>query len=406
MNLLRRRWGVLVTVSVLSLALAACSPPATEPALTTGSTAESGSDDSSSESSSGEGSGSPTPVPTDADSDLDPTTESSGESVSAPVFTAVAPAPRLPVTCAQLMASLPGLTGGTASPMYEGYFLEAVVLQAGFLRCQMSSEVASVPVSIQIMVGVEIPETMVQGRVDAAAAAGHHTNLGADLSYSDCGKVAREWKCSSGIYANGYFAEISISRNAPATSASDAATIQFMESLATRIASWGSPAPAWQAPAEALRWETDCETDVARTDSAIAAAAPFPIGTPSSGFVDEFTLSAVANERAGLTYCTWGVNPHPSLTVAILPGASWMFAQPGALTGSPHTFPGALATLSVSPVKNSAARGYSAGTLWLVIDDSSVMVSVASAYDMPSIPTAQLTSVPTDVAEALISDLR
>lgn len=398
----RRRLVVLASIPMLVVGLAACAPSSGSQSTTGSSSTDSGGD-----STPGSTSDSPSDAPSESAPEPGVDEGSPSEPYVEPVFTAVAPTPRLPVDCEQLFSSLDGLNGGTGYIYYAGSAREAVFDQAGFLHCGINSELAGTLVRIEIMVGVEIPRSVAQARVDEAASAGHHTAIGGELSYSDCGKVGQSLTCWSAVYANGYFAEYSISRySAGIPAVNTAAALDLTEALGARIASWGTPPPAWRAPANAVRWASDCETDVASTDASLVDAVPFPVGSPigAGSEFTEFALDDIADERVGYTSCQWAQDPNPVVSVVIVPGASWMFAQPGALTGTPYRFSGALAAYTIEPVRNNAAIGASQGTLQLVVDDSLVIVSVASAYDMPSIPTDQLTTIPVDIAEAIIAE--
>jgi hypothetical protein len=398
----RRRLAALTLVSVLTVMLAACSV-----AAESSDTSEAGSEDSSETSSPSAESDSPTDSPTDTADEPGASAVSDSEPYVEPVFTAVAPSPRVPVTCTQLFTSLAGLSGGSGSPMYEGTPFDAIRAQAGSLHCEISTNLERIPAHIEVLVGVDIPRSHVQSRVDDAVAAGHHTGFGGELSYSNCGKIGAWNPCYSGVYATGYFAEVRISPSGSTNAGLDTASLQFAQSLATRLASWGPAPVAWRAPTEALRWSTGCEAEADRVAAAVADVVPFPIGSATEMSSDwyEFSLFEIADQRSGVTRCQWGVDRNPTVTVMIVPGASWMFAQPGALTGTPYRLSDALAALTVIPVKNGAAVGYSDGTAQVVAHDSLVVVSVTSAYDMPSIPTSQLTTLPVDIAKAIIAEL-
>lgn len=395
MHTARRRLSTLAIIPVLVIGLAACATP-------TGSQSSTGSSSTDSESAPtpGSTSESPTDGPTDSAAGSEPDSGSGASPDGEPVFTAVAPAPRLPVTCAQFLASMPGMTGATVSRTVNGTAQQAALDQVGFIDCELYGSLAGVPVTIRTVVGVEIPRSVVTPRVEAAAAAGQPTDLGGQLSYSDCGFVGSALDCWSGVYANGYFAEINFSRQSWASSAAfDAATLTITSTLAARVAAWGAPPAAWKAPSSALRWATDCESRVASTDSAIVDAIPSSVSSPRDAMPDSgFALSTIGLDRAGFTFCEWPGSL--GVTVVIVPGASWRFAQPGALGGTPYPYPGALATFDVLPYWS----GYATSSLLLVVDDSLVVVNVGAEYDHPTIPVTQVRSITLDIAQAVIDE--
>jgi hypothetical protein len=277
---------------------------------------------------------------------------------------------------------------------------EAALAQVGFIDCELHGTLGTKPVTIRTVVGVEIPRSTVTARVNAALAAGHPTGLGAELSYSDCGHVDDALECWSGVYANGYYAEISFRRNAwTNTAAFDAATLTVTSSLASRVASWGSPPPAWKAPSDALRWATECGTDVANTDSAIVAAIPSPVSSPRDGMPnDGFALTNIGLDRAGFTYCEWAGDL--GVSILVVPGASWYFAQPGVLEGPLYPYPDALATFYVS----SLWQGYATSALHLVVDDSFVLIGVGADGGTAPIPLSDVPSVVFDIADAVVDE--
>ena len=380
-------------VAIATLALAACAGPSG------GSSTSGGVDSGSSQPGFTDGETS-APMPTDTPADgLPGDGGTSGESVDdAPVFTATTPTPRLPVTCAQFFAGLSGVSGASVQTTIVGTVREAALAQVGFIDCELSAQLSTTPVIVRAIVGVDIPRSVVQQRVDAAAAAGHETALGGQLSYSDCSAVTSSTSCSAGVFANGYFAELSIRKvsTAAATFPSDAR--RLVSALAGRVASWGAPGAAWQPPSGLLRWATDCATDVAATDAAVVAAIPFSGATPrAAASGDGFVLNAIVDQRVGLTWCEWGRGP--SVLVYIVPGASWKFGAPGGLPGNPIPYPDALATFDIYP---SAAQS----TLMIVIDDSLLLVQVIADADEQQPTIEELNTVPFEVAEAILAQLR
>ncbi len=394
MTLFRRRWSAVAVSSVLLLGVAACSAPQPDAVITTeSSSAAEGADQPTNSTSD-----SPTNPPTETGSAAEEGVEghSAAEDFAPPVFTAVAPTPRLPVNCSQLFSSLQGVSDAYVRSTTVGAARDAALAQAGFIDCELSGQLSGTPVTIRVVVGVDILRSVVQRRVDDALAAGNDTGLGAELSYSNCGSVDPSSPCWGGVYANGYLAEISIVRTGAATEAFGAAALQFTSSLGSRVTTWGPPPAAWKAPRDALRWASDCASDVASTDTAIVAAIPFSVESPRAvASNDGFELNTIADERVGVTWCEWG--SCPSVLVYIVPGASWKFGQPGELTGTPYNFPGALATFDVQ-------EQYSFGKLTLVVDDSLVVAMVNSDYYQSKASAEQLRSIPVDVAEAIVAE--
>lgn len=388
----RRYWPVVAASVVLVLGVVACSSPQTDSLGVTGS---SSSGDLAEQSGSG-ASDSPTDAASENLAEDGASGDPGAEEFAAPVFTAVAPTPRLPVNCSQLFASLRGVSGAAVQPTIVGTARDAALAQAGFIDCELYGELSGTPVTIRAVVGADIPRSVAQRRVDAAAAAGHDTRLGAELSYSNCDSATPPSPCWGGVFANGYFAEVRIERTGTTAAGFGAAALQFTSSLASRVATWGPPPSAWKAPRDALRWASDCATDVASTDSPIVAAIPFSVGSPRAAASNAgFELNTIVDERVGLTWCEWGSGP--SVLIYIVPGASWKFGQPGELYGSPYSFPGALATLDVQ-------SAYSTGTITLVIDDSLVIATVTSEIGQPKASPEQLSSIPIDVAEAIVAE--
>lgn len=328
----------LTTVSLLVLSLAACAPePAPVPSE-------------------------PSPTPTATETTATPTL----------------PGSRIPATCEQVFADVAGFTGGPATRIGREYLsLVAAVDQSGFDFCRVSGALGGTPVEITAVLGVDIESATVQAALDWALSYGVQTDIGGELSWTQCRAADSPSYCATEVFVSGYLAQFTTIIEGSISSDFDASLRALTTDLGNRMATWPEPVPAWQIPEGALEWAYDCETDVALTDGAVRAAMPFesaPATTFGSG--DGYPLLYDAQQRQNQTLCAWeSTGGDYSLAyVQILPGSAWLLEQGSTLPGDPITYPGALAASAIDDSANSTM------TVWVAIDGSIISVDLYSSY--------------------------
>ncbi|MBX9472745.1 hypothetical protein [Microcella sp.] len=340
MSSLQRVVTALPTVALVVLALAACAPEPEPEAQPTQTIA---------------------PTPT--------------ETIAAPS----APGSRVPMTCEQLFAGVDGFTGGPAVDVaLDSLLLKATVDQAGFEYCTISGAIGATPVEIRTVVGVEIDEAVIQRSIEFAEEYGLGTNVGGELSYSECIPVDTYSYCVTEIFAGGYVLQFSTSPDGPVAADFEQSFRSFAADLGDRALAWPAPAPAWAAPEGALTWAHTCETEVAASDAAIRAAMPFEVMPPTIiGSGDGFSMFYEAERRQQATSCSWygSGEQYGSVSVEIAPGAAWIVEQGTPLPGTAIDYPGALAASVVDwPSEAEPTQAW----LWVAIDGSIVVVEVST----------------------------
>jgi len=338
MNTLHRGGAVLATACVLSLVLAACAPEA-EPAPAP-----------------------PAPAPSATETDVAPTP----------------PGSRVPATCEQVFAGVAGFTGGPATRIGREYLsLVAAVDQSGFDFCRVSGALGSTPVEITAVLGVDIEAATVQAALDWALSYSLQTDIGGELSWTECRAADIPSYCSTEVFVSGYLVQFTTVVDGPIAGDFDASLRALTTDLGNRMAAWPEPVPTWQMPEGALEWSYDCEADVAMTDGAVRAAMPFesaPASTFGSG--DGYPLLYEAERRQNQTHCAWeSTGGDYSLAfVQILPGSAWLIEQGSTLPGDPIAYPRALAASAEDDALNSRT------TVWVAIDGSLISVDLYSGY--------------------------
>jgi len=338
MMTVRRRLMVFAAVPVLVLGLAAC---ASEP----------------------EPEAEPTPT-------VEPTPT---ETVAGPT----PPGSRVPATCEQLFAGVDGFTGGPAVDVeLESLLTRATMDQAGFEYCTVTGAIGATPVEITTVVGVEIAEAVMLDTIDFANEFDLVTQIGGELSYSECVPVSDFSYCLTQIFAGGYLIEFSTNPSGPIAADFDESFRLFAADLGDRALAWPAPVAAWTAPEGALTWAYPCETDVASSDGAIRAAMPFEVMPPTIiGSGDGFNMFYAADRLQQATSCSWygSGEQFGSVSIEIAPGSAWIVEQGTPLPGTPIDYPGALAASVVDwPSDGEPTQSW----LWVVIDGSIVVVEV------------------------------
>lgn len=320
-----------------------------------------------------------------------------------PTETAATPTPpgsRVPATCEQLFAGLAGFAGGPAARVDLDYLPNiAVLAQAGYEFCRVPGMIGGTPVTITTVVGVDIARDSVQKTVDAADEFGLPTGVGGELSYTECTAASDFSYCSTGVYANGYLIEFTIVRDGAIAADFDSSLRRLTVDLGERAESWPAAVPAWIPPPGALTWANDCEGEVVASDAAIRVAMPFDPWPPTFfGSGDGYPLFYKAEELQSTTHCEWSSSGDDfgSASISITPGAAWIVEAGATLPGTPIDYPGALAA---SVVDNPE---YSNVSVWVVIDNSIVIVDMDTGYlidDRPGEIDAALEVVDAIVAE-------
>lgn len=288
---------------VLALALAACAP---EPAVDT-----------------------PTPTP------------AVSEPAASPLPTK--PGSRVPADCAALFAS-GAVSGGSATVLLRNdVFFRGTVDQAGHLACDYEGAIGGLTASLTLLVAVDQPSTALDEEVVSAVSFGLPTALAGDVSWSTCVTDDEMPFCRSHMLVGAYsFELILVYGDAPPELYAVAVT-PFLADLAERASGWPDAVAAWQPPADALTWSTDCEGAVREQQSVVRDAVPFGLGDAVTGGSGDGALSiSRAQEATGLTYCSWG-GAEGSLDLRIVPGAAWMHDAGVVLPGASIELEGALA---------------------------------------------------------------
>jgi hypothetical protein len=324
---------------------------------------------------------------------LEPTpTPSVTETVAAPT----PPGSRVPLDCAQLFVGLDGFSV-SSSAAREGYaWGRAVQDQSGSISCETEGMLGGTSVSVLAIVAPDVSRQTAQERADSPGVQEVNlTNLGGEISYSNCRAKPGMGYCLGTAWSGGYMIDYSIGPNQDQVAPDfDESFGRFAAALGSRLDSWAPPPAAWQAPEGALAWANDCRGDVAATDDAVRAAIPFEVAEVSYAGGDSFWLWSELERRVGVTSCIW-TGAQGSASIQILPGAEWLFEQPGVLPGTPYDYPGALATVDAQE---------SSVSLHLVVDASYVEV-VLMDYGSSAPDPEQRTASARAIADAIVAQL-
>jgi hypothetical protein len=289
------------------------------------------------------------------------------------------PGSRVPATCEQLFAGLDGFTGGPARVVDTEYLVtEALLDQAGFEFCTVSGTIGGTPVDITTVVGVDVDEAQMRSSLDYADEYDLATDLGGELSVSECIPQRDFSYCLTTIYASGYLIEFSTVLRGAVAADFDASFRSLAADLGDRVRAWPAPVAAWVAPEGALTWAHTCETDVAASDAAIRTAMPFDVAPPTIiGSGDGFSMIYEAERRQQATSCSWYSSGEPfgSVSIEIAPGSAWVVEQGTPLPGLAIDYPGALAA---SVVDWPSVAEPTQAWLWVAIDGSIIVVEVST----------------------------
>ncbi len=297
-----------------------------------------------------------------------------------PTETVAGPTPpgsRVPATCEQLFAGIDGFTGGPAVDVdIESLLTKASMDQAGFEYCRVTGAIGATPVEITTVIGVEIDEAVMREALNVADEFGLGTDVGGELSTSQCIPVDTYSYCVSLIYAGGYLLEFSTIPSGPLAADFEESFLSFAADLGDRALAWPPPVTAWRAPEGALTWAHTCETDVAASDGAIRAAMPFDVMPPTIiGSGDGFSMLYEAARRQQATSCSWyGTgDQYGTVSIEIAPGSAWIVEQGTPLPGIAIDYPGALAA-SIHDWPSAADP--TQAWMWVAIDGSIIVVEV------------------------------
>ena len=299
----QRRLAALVIAPLLVVGLAACAGAEPEAMPTPSST--------------------PTPTPT--------------ETIAAPT----SPTSRVPATCDELFSS--SLIAGGELNEYGS----SAVAQAGYLGCFFEGSFGGALARLSVDVSVDPPVEEVQRLLGRA---GDPESPGCDARY-----------CRILFFSGDYAVEILVS-DYPAGAAPLTPLVEaFTAEIEQRVSSWPTPAPLWQPPGDALRWEFDCAELIPRQD-VVRDVVPFPVGDARRAGGDLHYMSFWALAATGTTQCVWD-DIGSGVSVEILPGGAWMHEAGIPLPGEPYSFAGALAAARDAENRPSTISAYIDGSL-------------------------------------------
>ena len=306
------------------------------------------------------------------------------------------------MTCDELFAGIDSFTGEVAGPVEfsSAAPVQAILDQAGFAFCRAEGRLGSTAVTITSIMGVDFDVSKIESDIDAFEQYGGIDTISAgELSWTECRAADEPPYCLTNVYANGYLFEFSTSPSGAPSADFDAALRSLAQGVGSRMAAWPAAPLPWIAPEGALSWSSECDTEVASTDGGVRAAMPFDSRPPIYwGSGDGFPLIYTALSRQGFMECAWesSGDDFGFAVVTIAPGAAWVLGRGDTLPGEPIDYPGALAASVVDESESSNT------TVWLVIDDSLLIIDMDAGYlvdDRPGEIAAALR-----VADAVVAD--
>ncbi|MFM2352847.1 MAG: hypothetical protein RLZZ608_253 [Actinomycetota bacterium] len=273
---------------------------------------------------------------------------SASETAAAP--TSTAPGSRVPADCAAIFDT-DAVSGGAASAITrESPFFRGTFDQVGYLACQYNGVLGDLETELEVYVAVDVPPTVLDENVAAAADPinGFATDIAGDVSFSTCG-VAIDYEtdrpgCRAQMVVGTYALEVIVYHRDAAPSDLEVALQPLLDDLVSHARSWPTAVAAWERPADALAWSSDCAGEIPAQQDVVRGAVPFAVDdAKTEGSGDDGSWSSyLADEILDSTHCSWS-GPDGAFTLRILPGGAWMHEAGVTLPGAPIELDGALA---------------------------------------------------------------
>lgn len=320
---------------------------------------------------------------------------SASETVAAPAPTA--PGSRVPAECAAIFDT-DAVSGGAASVITrESLFFRGTFDQVGYLACEYDGMLGDLATELEVYVAVDVPPTVLDQNVASAADPinGFSTGIAGDVSFSTCG-VAIDYEtdrpgCRAQMVVGAYALEVLVYHRDAAPADLEVALQPLLDDLVSLARSWPPAVAAWERPADALAWSSDCAVEILERQDVVRNAVPFAVeDAKTEGSGDDGSWSSyLADEILDSTHCSWW-GPDGAFTLRILPGGAWMHEAGVILPGAPIALEGALAAGLQSPNPESVV-------LTAYIDGSLVQVDMyVGSGDSPE-------QVARDVIAALVT---
>ena len=320
---------------------------------------------------------------------------SASETAAAPAPTA--PGSRVPAECAAILDT-DAVNGGVASVITrESLFFRGTFDQVGYLACEYSGMLGDLATELEVYVAVDVPPTVLDDRVASAADPinGYSTDIAGDVSFSTCG-VAIDYEterpgCRAQMVVGTYALEVIVYHRDAAPADLEVALQPLLDDLVSLTRAWPPAVAAWERPADALAWSSDCAFEIREQQDVVRNAVPFAVDdSKTEGSGDDGTWSSyLADEILDSTHCSWW-GPDGGFDLRILPGGAWMHEAGVTLPGTPIALEGALAASIQSSSPESVL-------LMAYIDGSLVQV------DMYVADGASTEQVARDVIAALVT---
>ena len=176
-----------------------------------------------------------------------------------------------------------------------------------------------------------------------------------------CADDAGAGDCDATFVSASYVVDLSVFDSSASSGALTPLFEEFTAEVEQRVASWPTPAPAWQEPSDPLRWAFDCAELLPRQD-VVRDVIPFSVGDAYRAGGHLHFLSFWSMVETGVTQCVWDT-VGAGVSVEILPGGAWASEAGIPLTGEPYVIPGALAAARYTQYGRSHVSAYIDGSL-------------------------------------------